>query len=61
VVVYLDGAIKKIQKQLKFLGYFFNKYKSSIINFDKKMGRATIWAIFSETNPVTLAVTLKSA
>jgi hypothetical protein len=39
---------------VKFLACFNHRKSYACINFDKKVGWATLWAIFSQTHPVTL-------
>jgi hypothetical protein len=54
------GRFLKNEKGAQFFGpLIFQGYIKMCINFDtQKPAWATIWAIFSQTHPVTLAVTL---
>jgi hypothetical protein len=50
------GSFLKITIVCRLLGYFFHSKSYVGITFVKKLDWGTIWAIFSQTNPVTLSV-----
>jgi hypothetical protein len=52
---FLWTFFEKLLESPKILGYFFSTGKS-YVSILTKMDWATLWAIFSQTHPVTLAV-----
>jgi hypothetical protein len=54
VIVYFGQWFENYKTIAHFWATFFHATYHLCINFDKKIGWATFWAIFSQNNPGTL-------